>query len=1120
MTQQHSVLPYVELSAASNFSFLRGASHGEEMVLQAKELELTGLAIADRNSVAGVVRAHMAAKEAELPFAPGCRLVFTDATPDILVWPKSRQGWGNLCELLTRGKRRAPKASCYLQLDDLLELGEQMIMAVAMPAQFSQKSASFLPKLKARFGNNVYLALSRSYGAHDNRRLQRLSHMASTYKLPLLAIGDVLYHAPDRRPLQDVLSCIREGKTLATIGKALEPNAERHLKSGAEMVQLFKGYETAVRASVAVFEQLQFSLDELRYQYPEDPVFEELGGHPVPSQIALEQLTARGAKERFPEGVPTKVQAAIRHEITLIKKLNYASYFLTVYDIVRFARSQGILCQGRGSAANSSICYCLRITEVDPIKVDLLFERFISEERNEPPDIDVDFEHERREEVIQYIYEKYGREKAGLAATVITYRARSAIREVGKVFGLSDDAISAISGTRWGSGSKAISDEETKRAGLNPQDKHLKQLLDLANQIIGFPRHLSQHVGGFVITRDRLSSLIPIENAAMDDRTIVEWDKDDLESLGMLKIDVLALGMLTCIRKAFDLLKIHYRREETLSSLPQEDAATYDMICRADTLGVFQIESRAQMSMLPRLRPRTYYDLVIEVAIVRPGPIQGDMVHPYLRRRQGKEKVSFPKPELERVLKKTLGVPLFQEQAMNIAIVAAHFTPSEADKLRRAMATFRRVGTIGNFERKMVEGMVANGYERDFAQHCFRQIEGFGDYGFPESHAASFALLVYVSCWLKCYYPDVFCAAILNSQPMGFYAPAQLVRDAREHGVELRPPDINHSQWDTSLEADAGKQKIAPQHRDMDGVMQNNHAVRLGLNRVKGLRKEHAEQLVTHRGRGYDSMRDLWLRSGLSKPTLERLAEADCLRSLGLDRRTALWAAKALDPLTSEERLPLFAIGADTDRRNEPDVALPSMPLGEHVIHDYRSLSLSLKAHPVSFVRKTLGQMRYRQTEALNTTRSNSFIRVAGLVLVRQRPGTAKGVIFETIEDETGVANIIVWPKTFEKYRPIVLGARFVGIHGKVQTADGVTHIIANHLEDLTHLLSAISEATDYLEPLANADEVRRPQEDIRQKRAQPDRIRQFEKELDTMRHKNRPPSRAGAVLPKGRNFH
>ncbi|MEP4433498.1 MAG: PHP domain-containing protein, partial [Hyphomicrobiales bacterium] len=625
--QNSSALPYAELAACSNFSFLRGASHAEEMVVQAAKLGLSGISITDRNSVAGVVRAHMAAKEADISFAPGCRLVFTDGTPDILVWPQNRQGWGNLCELLTTGKRRAPKGSCYLQTDDLLEWGAELIMAPVFPSSFEDKSCRFLSKLADRFHGKLYLALTRVYGAHDRRRLKRLHDVATTYSLPCLAVGDVLYHIPERRPLQDVLSCIREGTTLKNIGRKLEPNAERHFKSLPDIMHLFKGYETAITATVSVFSKLNFSLDDLKYQYPDDPIFEELGGQPVPSQIALEQLTARGAKQRFPEGVPAKVQEAIRHEMQLIKRLKYAPYFLTVYDIVRYARSQGILCQGRGSAANSSICYCLGITEVDPIKVDLLFERFISEARKEPPDIDVDFEHERREEVIQYIYKKYGREKAGLAATVITYRSRSALRDVGKVFGLTDDAISAIAGTRWGSGTTDISDDEAKRAGFDPQDKHLQQLLDLTNQIIGFPRHLSQHVGGFVITRDRLSSLIPIENAAMDDRTIVEWDKDDLESLNMLKIDVLALGMLTCLRKAFDLLDSLYGRQETLSSLPDGDKATYDMICRADTLGVFQIESRAQMSMLPRLRPRTYYDLVIEVAIVRPGPIQGDMVH-------------------------------------------------------------------------------------------------------------------------------------------------------------------------------------------------------------------------------------------------------------------------------------------------------------------------------------------------------------------------------------------------------------------------------------------------------------------------------------------------------------
>ncbi|NNJ76677.1 MAG: error-prone DNA polymerase, partial [Anderseniella sp.] len=778
---------------------------------------------------------------------------------------------------------------------------------------------------------------------------------------------------------------------------------------------------------------------------------------------------------------------------------------------------------GRGSAANSSICFCLGITEVDPGKVSLLFERFISEERNEPPDIDVDFEHERREEVIQYIYAKYGRDKAGLAATVISYRSRSALREVGKVFGLSDDAITAISGTKWGSYSREIEAEDARRAGLDPSDKYLKQMLDLASQIIGFPRHLSQHVGGFVISRDRLSSLIPIENAAMQDRTIVEWDKDDLESLGMLKIDVLALGMLTCIRKAYSFLQSHYGRTETLSSLPDEDEATYDMICRADTIGVFQIESRAQMSMLPRLKPRCYYDLVIEVAIVRPGPIQGDMVHPYLRRRQGKERVSFPKEELADVLGKTLGVPLFQEQAMNIAIVAAKFSPGEADKLRRAMATFRRVGTINSFQHKMVEGMVSNGYEREFAEHCFKQIEGFGDYGFPESHAASFALLVYVSCWLKCHYPDVFCAAILNSQPMGFYAPAQLIRDAREHGVDVRDVDINHSMWLSTLEPDAKSLPVSRQYREQATTQKNTHAVRLGLQQVKGFGEEDATLLIEHRASGYDSVRDLWMRSGLTRRVIEKLADADCFRSIGMNRRDALWAVKALDPLSSSERLPLFAAADAQDLQREPDIHLPPMPLGEHVINDYQSLSYSLKAHPLSFLRQRLLQDRYVNSEALQTTPGERMVKVAGLVLVRQRPGSAKGVIFATIEDETGVANIIVWPKAFEKYRTVILGSRCIGVRGRLQTEDGVIHVVAHHLEDLTPLLAEISTLADDMGGLANADEVRRPQESI-QGKIKP--ARRFALMAET-------PSAAGTdhkqlaktkttrqALPKGRNFH
>ncbi len=1112
-----------ELGVTSNFSFLRGASHPEELVVEAATLGLSGLAITDRNSLAGVVRGHMAAKEAGLGYAAGCRLVFMDGMPDILVWPQDRKAYGNLCELLTLGKRRAPKGECHLALQDLLEKGDGLLMAILPDHHLDRALVSCIKSLRAAFPHHLHVALSRHYGPNDQRRMARIADLASTHDVPLTALGDILYHCPERRFLQDIVTCIREHETLRTIGKRLEPNAERHLRAPDDMVRLFKGYEGALAQAASLFNRISFSLDELRYQYPDDPAFEELGAKPVPSQQALEQLTEIGLKKRYPQGAPQKVLDAIAHETRLIKKLEYAPYFLTVYDIVRFARSQDILCQGRGSAANSAVCYCLGITEVDPGRIDLLFERFISEERNEPPDIDVDFEHERREEVIQYIYDKYGRDKAGLAATVITYRARSAIREVGKVFGLSDDAISAIAGTKWGSWSREIDAQDARRAGFDPKDKHLKQMLDLAQQIIGFPRHLSQHVGGFVITRDRLSSLIPIENAAMENRTVVEWDKDDLESLGMLKIDVLALGMLTCIRKAFELLETCYGRKETLSSLGDKDTSTYDMICRADTIGVFQIESRAQMSMLPRLKPRTYYDLVIEVAIVRPGPIQGDMVHPYLRRRQGKEKVSYPKKELEAVLHKTLGVPLFQEQAMHIAIVAANFEPGEADKLRRAMATFRRVGTIGSFEKKMVEGMVANGYEREFAEHCFRQIEGFGDYGFPESHAASFALLVYVSCWLKCHYPDVFCAAILNSQPMGFYAPAQLIRDAREHGVDMRAVDINCSDWNSTLEMGARPQPVSPQHRDMAGTMKNAHAVRLGLRLVKGFSEEDANRLMEHRGRGYDSVRDLWMRSGLTRHTIEKLAEADCFRSIGLDRRDALWAAKALDPLSSAERLPLFAAADAHDLQKEPDIHLPPMPLGEHVINDYQSLSFSLKAHPMAFLRSQLATEGYIQNISLPTLAVNRRVMVSGLVLVRQRPGSAKGVVFETIEDETGVANIIVWPKTFEKYRTIVLGSRCVSVYGKLQSEDGVIHIVADRLRDLTPLMMQISDMADLMGGLANADEVRRTTGDMRQKIKPASCLVQSVKDIPKARHDHEGMTRVSAAekaMPKGRNFH
>ena len=1113
----------VELAATSNFSFLRGASHPEELVAQATALGLAGISIADRNSVAGVVRGHMAAKEAGIAYLPGCRLVFSDTTPEVLVWPEGRHGWATLCELLSLGKRRAPKGECHLTGADLLAQNDGLLMAVVPPRARRPGLARFLTALQAQAGDRVHLALSRRHGPGDQRRLAALVALAERVGVAAVAVGDVLYHAAERRPLQDVLSCIREGTTLAAAGTLLEPNAERHLKPPEETARLFRDAPGVLDAARALFRRAAFSLDELRHQYPEDPVFEELGGVALPSQQALERLTALGLKRRWPDGVPRKIRRAIAHELGLIRKLDYAPYFLTVYDITRFARARGILCQGRGSAANSAVCYALGVTEVDPDKVDLLFERFISEERGEPPDIDVDFEHERREEVIQYIYAKYGRERAGLAATVISYRAKSAIREVGKVFGLSDDAITAISGGKWGSWSKEVGVEDAARAGLDPADRHLAQMLDLAQQIVGFPRHLSQHVGGFVITRDRLTSLIPVENAAMEDRTIVEWDKDDLESLGMLKIDVLALGMLTCLRKGLDLLAQHYERWETLASVPQDDTATYDMICRADTVGVFQIESRAQMTMLPRLRPRCYYDLVIEVAIVRPGPIQGDMVHPYLRRRQGKEAVTFPKDELRQVLGKTLGVPLFQEQAMNIAIIAAGFSPGEADRLRRAMATFRRVGTIHSFRQKMVEGMVANGYDRDFAEHCFRQIEGFGEYGFPESHAASFALLVYVSCWLKAHYPDVFCAAILNSQPMGFYAPAQLIRDAREHGVEVREVDINHSDWDCTLEEGAAPRPVEMAHQQLVGTMLSSHAVRLGLRHVKGLAQADAERLVARRGRGYDSVRDLWLRAGLNRAAVETLAEADAFRSLGLGRRDALWAARALDPLGAAERLPLFEGAGELQR--EAEVALPPMPLGEQVIADYQSLSFSLKAHPMSFLRTALDRRRVTRHRDLARLRSGARVTVAGLVLVRQRPGTAKGVVFETLEDETGVANVIVWPKVFEANRALVLGARCVAVTGRLQSQDGVIHVVAQRLEDLTPLMHEISDADLGAAGLANADEVRRPvEEDQRtaRNRASSALARMLaavpEVRWDAAALQKARTTRA--ALPGGRNFH
>jgi DNA-directed DNA polymerase III PolC len=1066
---------YIEFATASNFSFLRGASHPEELMVQAAHVGLAGLGLCDRNSVAGVVRAHLARREQKLPliYHPGARLVFADGTPDILAFPRDRAGWGRLTRLLTLGNLRGKKGECVLTLDDLIAhaFGLELVALCG--------NKTLLTRLRSVAPGRVRLAASMLHRGQDRARLARLKELARETQVPLIAINDVHYHHPDRRPLADVLTCIREKTTIDRAGRKLGVNAERYLKPPQEMTRLFRDAPEAIDETLRLSEALTFSLDELKYEYPD----ETLAGFDN-AQDALRHLTYQGAAFRYPHGLPDKVRATLEHELTLIGKLQYAPYFLTVHDIVRFARSQKILCQGRGSAANSAVCFCLGVTEVDPDRADLLFERFISPERREPPDIDVDFEHERREEVIQYIYGKYGRERAGIAATVISYRGRSAIREVGKAFGLSEDTIGALASSIWGAGGDGRAD--LARAGLDPDSRRVKQISALAHEIVGFPRHLSQHVGGFVITRSRLDEVMPIGNGAMPERTFVEWDKDDLDALGILKIDVLGLGMLSCIRKAFDLVESRYNTTLTLATIPAEDPAVYRMLQRADSLGVFQVESRAQMTMLPRLKPKNFYDLVIEVAIVRPGPIQGDMVHPYLRRRQGLEQVSYPSKELEAVLSKTLGVPLFQEQAMKIAIVAAGFTPSEADRLRRAMATFKRVGTIGTFQRKMIDGMLANGYERSFAERCFQQIEGFGEYGFPESHAASFALLVYASAWLKCHYPDVFAAALLNAQPMGFYAPAQIVRDARDHGVEVRPPDVNHSHWNSTLEPAALSPPHAV-HRDMCDDIRTTHAVRLGLREIKGLSEEDAGLIVARRGTAYDSARDVWLRTGLPSRVLERLADADAFSSLGLTRRDALWAAKALGRVgDSEDNLPLFTplTRCTASGTREPDVALPPMPLGEEVVNDYRFLRLSLRAHPAQFLRADLSQRGIIRNEALQTIRTGARARISGLVTCRQRPGSANGVVFMTIEDESAVANVIVWPKIFERVRPVVLGARYVSVSGRVQSESGVIHVVAEELEDLTAWLAQLAEHGADIEGLARADEVRRPTEDHREARS------------------------------------
>ncbi|MCR9257421.1 MAG: error-prone DNA polymerase [Alphaproteobacteria bacterium] len=1057
-------LAYAELQATSNFSFLEGASHPEELVTEAAALGLSAIAVTDRNSLAGVVRAHLATRDLPIRLVIGARLDLRDA-PAILAYPQDRTAYEDLSQTITLGRRRVEKGEFDLWLSDLADrvAGWQIVIVPpADPARMDRNFVDDVRRISALGPSGCHLALTRYQDGEDERRTARLRAVSSETGVALAVTGDVRQHVPERRPLADVLACIREGTTLERAGTRLSLNADRHVKPPQEMLRLHADLPEAVTAGARIAGACRFSLDDLRYSYPDEATEE---GRSADEELAYRAW--QGAERRYPDGVPMGVKAQVEHELGLIAELGYAPYFLTVWDIVRFARSRNILCQGRGSAANSAVCYCLGVTAVDPAHTELLFERFVSAARNEPPDIDVDFEHERREEVIQYIYEKYGRDRAGLAATVISYRRRSAIRDVGKAMGLSEDAVSALATTIWGMHGEGLTAEQIREVGLDPEERTLRLTLRLVEELIGFPRHLSQHVGGFVMTKGRLDALVPIENAAMPHRTVIQWDKDDLDALGILKVDVLALGMLTCVRKAFDLLAQHHGKPMALADVPAEDTEVYDMLCRGDSLGVFQVESRAQMAMLPRLKPRDFYDLVVEVAIVRPGPIQGDMVHPYLRRRTGEEKVSFPSPELERVLGKTLGVPLFQEQAMKIAIVAAGFTPTEADQLRRALATFKKTGTISTFHDKMIRGMVANGYDRDFAERCFRQIEGFGNYGFPESHAASFALLVYVSSWLKCHYPEVFACALLNAQPMGFYAPAQIVRDAREHGVEVRPPDVNHSFWDNSLEPISNPEPGRPAF-----------ALRLGLRQIKGVSEAAADRLVAARKGGYPEPRALWRRAGLTPAEMEILARGDAFGSLGLDRRRALWAVRAL----GDTPLPLFAASGAEVVGAEPAVVLPEMAPGEQVVEDYASLRLTLRAHPLALLRAHLTAQGWSDSRTLRDSVNGQRVRLPGLALVRQRPGTAKGIIFITMEDEHGVANLVVRPPVFERFRKTVLTAKMLGVVGHVEREGIVIHVIVRELVDLTGDLGALSEG-GFDGVLARADEVRRPTIDQRKDR-------------------------------------
>jgi error-prone DNA polymerase len=1104
--------PFVELGVASCFSFLRGASDAVDLVLAAHAHGYDAIGIADANSMAGVVRIHTEAAALRLKPLIGCRIETVEGL-SFLAYPVDRAGYGRLCRLISSGRMARldgswqDKGACDISLAMLAEhaAGVQLIVlpprdldarvtvAVAsnvivfpaardaMPADggagtgrgdrlLTAPFPDILPHLARQLPTLRHLAASYLYSGDDMARIDRLDALARANGLALLATNDVHYHAPERRPLQDVMTAIRHRTTVAGAGHLLHPNAERHLKSPQQMVALFARWPHAIAAARAVADACRFSLDELRYEYPEDI-------HPdgMTPQDYLEQQTWIGAESRYPNGLPDSVRTTLQRELALIGKLDLARYFLTIKDIVDFARSQTppILCQGRGSAANSAVCYCLEITSVDPAKHQLLFDRFISEERREPPDIDVDFEHERREEVIQHIYHKYGRHRAGLCATVIHYRPRMAIREVGKAMGLSEDVTSALARTVWGGWGSEIAERHVEETGMDLSDPHLRRVLKLTEQMIGMPRHLSQHVGGFILTHSPLTETVPIGNGAMPDRSFIEWDKDDIEALGILKVDVLALGMLTCIRKCLDLLENHHQRRLTLATVPREDPAVYAMLRKGDSLGVFQVESRAQMNMLPRLRPREFYDLVIQVAIVRPGPIQGDMVHPYLKRRRGEEKVQIPAPgpehgppdELTSILARTLGVPIFQEQAMKIALDAARFSGLEANRLRKAMATFRSRGMVDELQDMMVERMVARGYDRDFAQRCFNQIRGFGEYGFPESHAASFAHLVYVSSWLKCHFPAAFACGLLNSQPMGFYAPAQIVRDARDHGVTVMPVDVNHSQWDCTLEPVA----VVEAARGQGGTGDPVFALRLGLRQVDGLPEHIAARLIAEREEAgpFADVAQLRSRAGLSPAHVERLASADCFASLHLPRRQALWDARSL---IAGPDLPLFRFADAQDEGAEGcRTRLPAMPLSEEVVADYQTQRLSLKAHPLAFLRAGLAERGFVRAADLRSRQFRSTVHVAGVVLIRQRPGSAKGVCFVTLEDETGTINLVIWPDLKDKYRKVVMGARLMEVRGRVEYDDEVIHVIAAHLTDATQELHRLSD--DLLAPpIARAD--------------------------------------------------